>query len=297
VVFLSITGNEAAGLMQALRLYQARCIHSGFGGRMTTDDLRAFHVGIVAGTSEGAALCYRTLCRKADEAIEHNMHPEITLHAFPLRLYLDAIDLDDWASVAALMSHSAAKLVRAGADVIVCPNNTLHKAFDLVESSVPWLHIAEPVVKEIARRKWRRVGILGTQIVMEGSIYSLRLKQSGINAVIPGKDDRVLIQHIIRAELIAGLFTAQSRRFLQKVIAEMAADGVEAVILGCTELPLLLSEEQAALPLLDSTSLLAQAALDHPRERPPALWIPHEAREAWILGPTTALVDASLYRS
>jgi aspartate racemase len=225
VVFPSITGNEAAGLMQALRLYQARCIHSGFGGRMTTDDLRAFHVGIVAGTSEGAALCYRTLCRKADEAIEHNMHPEITLHAFPLRLYLDAIDLNDWASVAALMSHSAAKLVRAGADVIVCPNNTLHKAFDLVESSVPWLHIAEPVVKEIARREWRRVGILGTQIVMEGSIYSLRLKQSGINAVIPRKDDRVLIQHIIRAELIAGLFTAQSRRFLQKVIAEMAADG------------------------------------------------------------------------
>ena len=265
---------------------------------MTTDDLRAFHVGIVAGTSEGAALCYRTLCRKADEAIEHNMHPEITLHAFPLRLYLDAIDLNDWASVAALMSHSAAKLVRAGADVIVCPNNTLHKAFDLVESSVPWLHIAEPVVKEIARRKWRRVGILGTQIVMEGSIYSLRLKQSGINAVIPRKDDRVLIQHIIRAELIAGLFTAQSRRFLQKVIAEMAADGVETVILGCTELPLLLSEEQAALPLLDSTSLLAQAALDHPRERPPALWIPHEAREAWILGPTTALVDTNdVYRS
>jgi aspartate racemase len=123
------------------------------------------------------------------------------------------------------------------------------------------------------------------------------LEQSGINAVIPRKDDRVRIQHIIRAELIAGLFTAQSRRFLQKVIAEMAADGVETVILGCTELPLLLSEEQAALPLLDSTSLLAQAALDHPRERPPALGIPHEAREAWILGPTTALVDASLYRS
>ena len=235
---------------------------------MTTDDLRAFHIGIVAGTSEGAALCYRTLCRKADEVIGHNMHPEITLHALPLRLYLDAIDLDDWASVAALMSHSAAKLVRAGADVIVCPNNTLHKAFDLVESSVTWLHIAEPVVKEIARRGWRRVGILGTQIVMKGSIYSLRLKQSGIKAVIPRKDDRVRIQHMIRAELIAGLFTAQSRRFLQNVIAEMAADGVEAVILGCTELPLLLSNEQAVLPLLSSTSLLAQAALDHPRKQP-----------------------------
>lgn len=265
-----------------------------------TDDLieRAHHVGIVAGTSEGAALCYRTLCRKADEVIGHNMHPEVTLHGLPLRLYLDAIDLDDWARVAGLMSHSAAKLVRAGADVIVCPNNTLHKAFDLVESSIPWLHIAEPVVKEIARRGWRRVGILGTQIVMEGSIYSPRLKQSGINAVIPRKDARVRIQHIIRAELIAGLFTTQSRRFLQKVIAEMSADGVEAVILGCTELPLLLSDEQAALPLLNSTSLLAQAALYHPRERPPSLGIPQEADEAYTSGPTTALVDANdVYRS
>lgn len=267
---------------------------------MMTDRLikRAFHVGIVAGTSEGAALCYRTLCREADEVTGHNMHPEITLHALPLRLYLDAIDLDDWASVAGLMSYSAAKLVRAGADVIVCPNNTLHKAFDFVESPVPWLHIAKPVVKEITQRGWRRVGILGTQIVMEGSIYSHRLEQLGINVMIPRKDDRVRIQHIIRAELIAGLFTAQSRRFLQKVIAEMAADGAEAVILGCTELPLLLSDEQAALPLLNSTSLLARAALYHPRERPPSLGIPKEASEACTLGQTTtALMDANVYRS
>ena len=253
---------------------------------MTTDGLRAFHIGIVAGTSEGAALCYRTLCQKAEEVIEYNMHPEITLHALPLRLYLDAIDLDDWVSVAGLMSHSAAKLVRAGADVIVCPNNTLHKAFDLVESAVPWLHIAEPVVKEIVRRGRRRVGILGTQIVMEGSIYSHRLEQLGINAVIPRKDDRVRIQHIIRAELIAGLFTAQSRRFLQRVIAEMAADGAEAVILGCTELPLLFSDEQAALPLLNSTSLLAQAALCYPRERPPSLATLKEGGETCTLRQT-----------
>jgi len=261
---------------------------------MMTDVLiqKAFHVGIVAGTSEGAALCYRILCREADGVTGRNMHPEITLHALPLRFYLDAIDLDDWAGVAGLMSHSAAKLARAGADVIVCPNNTLHKAFDLLESPVPWLHIAKPVVKEIAQRGWRRVGILGTQIVMEGSIYSHRMEQLGINVVIQRKDDRVRIQHIIRAELIVGLFTAQSRRFLQNVIAEMAADGVEAVILGCTELPLLLSDEQAALPLLNSTSLLARAALDHSRERP------QEAGEAFILGQTTtALMNANVYRS
>ncbi|MBX3332041.1 MAG: amino acid racemase [Nitrospira sp.] len=237
---------------------------------MMTDSLieHAIHIGILAGTAEGAALCYRTMCGEADEddITGRNMHPEITLHALPLRYYLDAIDRDDWGTVAALMSHSASKLVRAGADVIVCPNNTLHNAFDLVESPVPWLHIAKPVVNEIAQRGWRRVGILGTQIVMEGAIYSSELEQREVAVVTPNGDDRVRIQRIIRTELVAGRFTAESRLFLQKVIAKMAAEGAEAVILGCTELPLLLSKEQSDLPLLDSTRLLAQAALNYGRQ-------------------------------
>ncbi len=227
---------------------------------------RVSHVGILAGTSEGAALCYRILCREASEVMGSSMHPEITLHALPLGRYLEAVDRDDWARVAGLLSHSIAKLVRVGADIIVCPNNTLHQAFDLVESPVPWLHIAKPVAHEIAQHGWHRVGILGTQIVMEGSIYSRELAQRDIEVVIPMRSDRVRIQHIIRAELIAGLFTVESRVFIQKVVAEMAEEGAEAVILGCTEMPLLLSQEQSALPLLDSTRLLAKAALDYGRQ-------------------------------
>jgi aspartate racemase len=214
------------------------------------------HVGILAGTAEGAALCYRTLCGEAEDVMGHNMHPEITLHSLPLCFYLDAIDRDDWAGVAGLMSQSASRLAQAGADFIICPNNTLHNAFELVESPVPWLHIVKPVVKEIARRRWRRVGILGTQIVMEGTMYSHRLKRQAIDVVIPKKTERVRLQHIIRTELVKGLFANRSRLFVQRVIAGMAAEGAEAVILGCTELPLLISEEQSALPLLDSTRLL-----------------------------------------
>lgn len=226
------------------------------------------HIGIVAGTAEGAALCYRTLCREAENVMGFRyVHPEITLHSFPLDLYLDAIDRDDWGRVATLMSHSASKLAQVGADFIICPNNTLHKAFHFVESPVPWLHIAKPVVKEIVRCRWHRVGVLGTQTVMEGAVYSQKLRQSGIDVVIPGKDDRIRIQHIIRSELIAGQLTIESRIFLQQVISEMANGGVEAVILGCTELPLFLSEEQSALPLLDSTRLLAQAALRYGVQR------------------------------
>lgn len=209
------------------------------------DDLieRAPHIGIVAGTAEGAALCYRTLCREAEDVMGHNMHPEITLHSLPLRFYLDAIDRDDWAGVAGYMSQSASRLAQAGADFIICPNNTLHKAFELVESPVPWLHIAKPVVKVIEQRRWRRVGILGTRSVMEGGVYAHRLQQSHIDAVIPEQDDRVRIQHIIRTELVAGLFTSRSRKFFQRVIAGMAAEGADAVILGCTELPLLFSDD------------------------------------------------------
>lgn len=222
---------------------------------------RVPHIGIVAGTAEGAALCYRTLCLEGEKVMGRYMHPEITLHSLPLRHYLEAVDQDDWSGVAALLSQSAATLTQAGADVIICPNNTLHRAFDLVHSSVPWLHIAEPVVMEATQRRWRRVGILGTQIVMEGSVYSHRLQQADIDAVIPEQDDRIRIQHIIRTELITGRFTTESRGFVQGVIARLKARGAQAVVLGCTELPLLMTEDQSALPLLDSTRLLARAAL------------------------------------
>ncbi len=220
------------------------------------------HIGIVAGTAEGAALCYRILCQEAESVMgRRHAHPEVTLHSFSLHRYLDAIDQNDWSGVAALLSQSAAKLAQVGADVIICPNNTLHKAFPLVESPVPWVHIARPVVREIEANRWRRVGILGTQTVMEGSVYSEPLRQSNIDLIVPEQNDRARIQHIIRHELIAGIRTVHSALFVQQVIAEMALNGAEAVILACTELPLLMAGYQTAVPLLDSTRLLAQAAL------------------------------------
>lgn len=220
------------------------------------------HIGIVAGTAEGAALCYRILCQEAEGVMGRRYaHPEVTLHSFSLHRYLDAIDQDDWTGVAALMTQSAAKLAQVGANLIICPNNTLHKAFRLVESPVPWLHIARSVVREVEARRWHRVGILGTQTVMEGSVYSEPLHQSNIDIIAPAQDDRARIQQIIRQELIAGVRTEKSALFIQKVIVEMALNGAEAVILACTELPLLMAGYQATVPLLDSTRLLARAAL------------------------------------
>lgn len=219
------------------------------------------HIGIVAGTADGAALCYRTLCHEAERLRGRHAHPEITMHAHPLEAYLDSIDSDDWAGVAALMSRSASVLAQAGAELIICPNNTLHRAFDFVTSSVPWVHIADAVEAEASRRKYRQVGLLGTQAVMEGSVYQPRFEKEGIEIVLPPASQRIELDRIIRTELIRGAYTSQSREHVRRIVATMAATGVEAVILGCTELPLLLPQEVSALPLLDSTRLLAAEAL------------------------------------
>jgi aspartate racemase len=219
------------------------------------------HIGIVAGTADGAALCYRTLCHDAERLMGRHAHPEITMHALPLDAYLAFIDASDWSGVAALMSRSAFVLAHAGADLIICPNNTLHRAIEFVSSPVPWLHIATAVGAEVICRNFRKVGLLGTHVVMEGAVYHPVFEQHGIEIVLPQARERMDLDRIIRTELIRGHYPPRSRQQVQDMISIMAANGAEAVILGCTELPLLLADAPSSLPLLDSTRLLATAAL------------------------------------
>lgn len=219
------------------------------------------HIGIVAGTADGAALCYRTLCHEAERFLGPQGVPEITMHALPLDAYLSSIDAGDWSGVGSLLSRSASVLTQAGSELIICPNNTLHRAFDFVVSSVPWIHIASAVLAEATRRGYRTVGLLGTRAVMEGPVYQPMFERQGIELVLPLMSERIELDKMIRAELIRGEFTSRSRVSARRIISRMAADGVEAAILGCTELPLLFSEQPSDLPLLDSTRLLATAAL------------------------------------
>ncbi|MDR4466076.1 MAG: amino acid racemase [Nitrospira sp.] len=219
------------------------------------------HIGIVAGTAEGAALCYQTICREAEPFLGLHAHPEMTMHAFSLRDYLELIDAEQWEAVADLLSQSSANLARAGADFIVCPNNTLHGAFDAVCSPIPWLHIAEVVAAEVCQQGRRRVGLLGTRSVMEGSVYRNKLKKVGVDLELPCAFDQVQLHAMILTEMIRGHLSAPSRYKLYMMIRSMKEQGCDAVILGCTELPLFVTEEQSVLPLLDSTRLLAQAAI------------------------------------
>jgi len=190
-------------------------------------------------------------------------HPEITMHTYPLSEYMRHIEVDRWDGVAELMLSSAEKLARVGADFIICPDNTIHQAFDRVvdKSSLPWLHIAEEVASEAAGRNYRRLGILGTRYLMEGPVYPTKLAAKKINHSIPDTNERRRINEIILDELVKGRFTEESRRYFNEVIDRLKDQGCDAAVLACTEIPLLLTEDDSSLPTLDSTRILARAAL------------------------------------
>lgn len=222
------------------------------------------NIGIVACSTEGAALCYRTISLEGAQRLGRHAHPEVSLHSFSLAQYMKSIDAGDWAGVAELMLASAEKLARAGADFLICPDNTIHQAFDLVEhrSPRPWLHIAREVAAEAKRCGYRRLGVLGTRYLMEGPVYPEALKRAGIEHRVPSAVERERINQIIFDELVYGRFLPQSLAYYVNVIRALKNEGYDAVVLGCTEIPLLVTPEVSPLPVLDSTRLLARAAVE-----------------------------------
>ena len=221
------------------------------------------HIGIVACSAEGAALCYRTICAEAPHHMVENMHPEISMHTHPLGEYMVHIRSGDWPGVAKLMLSSVNKLSDIGAELAVCPDNTIHQAFDLVtaESPIPWLHIAEAVADEAKGNGFRNLAITGTKYLMTGSVYADILEKRGISYQIPDSDDREKINTIIFDELVKGVFLEKSRLRFNEVVQKLKDRGCDAVVLGCTEIPLLVDPNDCPLPTIDSTRLLARAAL------------------------------------
>jgi aspartate racemase len=221
------------------------------------------HIGIVACSAEGAALCYRTICTEAPQEMGTHTHPEVTMHTYPLSEYMVSIRTGEWDKVAELMVSSADKVARVGADFAVCPDNTIHQAFDIVKSrsTIPWLHIAEAVGGEAKRRKLKHLGILGTTYLMTGSVYPGALAAFDISSEIPDEEDRTHINDIIFTELVNGVFLEKSRLYFNEVIGKLRNRGCDAVVLGCTEIPLIVDPSDCPLPTLDSTRLLARAAI------------------------------------
>jgi aspartate racemase len=220
------------------------------------------HIGIVACSAEGAALCYRTICVDGAGFLGPHAHPEVSMHTPSLAAYVKCLDANDWQGVGELMLASARKLAQIGAAFLICPDNTLHRALPWVEpqSPLPWLHIAEVVATEAARRGFRCLGLTGTRWLVDSEVYPEKLTARGLSYVRPNAIDCQEINRIIMDELVCGVFKPEAIAY-QHVIGGMKDAGCDAVVLGCTEIPLIMNDANSPLPTLDSTRLLARAAL------------------------------------
>lgn len=221
-------------------------------------------VGIVGCSAEGAALCYRTICVEGAAHFGRHGHPPVVMHTHPLADYVRCLDAGDLEGVAALMLDSAQRLAAAGAAFLVCPDNTIHQALPIVlpRSPRPWLHIADSVAGEAHARGLRRLALLGTRWLVASEVYPQRLAAAGIGCVRPRPAECDEVHRVIMDELVCSRFEPASTAALCEVVSRLARDeGCDGVVLGCTELPLVLSDANSPLPVLDSTRLLARAAL------------------------------------
>jgi aspartate racemase len=221
------------------------------------------HIGIVACSAEGASLCYRTICAEGPQHLGPHAHPEVSMHTPSLAATMQHIYRGDWAGVGEIMLASATRLASIGADFLICPDNTIHQALPYVEprSPLPWLHIADVVAAAAQQRGFRRVGLTGTQWLVESDVYPERLAARGVDCMRPAPDDRAEMNRIIMDELVCGVFRPEAIAWFQRVMRQMQQAGCDAVILGCTEIPLIMHDGNSPLPTLDSTRLLARAAL------------------------------------
>jgi aspartate racemase len=221
------------------------------------------HIGIVACSAEGAALCYRTICVEGAALFGPHAHPEVSMHTPSLADYMAHIYRNDWLGVGELMLASAEKLKKTGADFLICPDNTIHQALPhvLPRSPLPWLHIAEVAAEEAVSRGFRRIGITGTKWLVDSEVYPQKLSARGLEYVRPSTAERDECNRIIMDELVCSSFKPESIGYFQQVIARLKDQGCDAVVLGCTEIPLIIDDANSPLPTLDSTRLLARAAL------------------------------------
>jgi aspartate racemase len=221
------------------------------------------HIGIVACSAEGAALCYRTVCTEGATLLGAHAHPEVSMHTHALAEYVKCLDRGDWPGVGELMLSSARKLATIGADFLICPDNTIHQALPHVEprSPLPWMHIAEVVADHAAERGFRRLGLTGTRWLVQSEVYPEKLKPRGLECLRPTAAERDEINRVIMDELVNGVFKPAAVSYFQRVFDRMKGEGCDAVILGCTEIPLIMDDSNSPLPTLDSTRLLARAAV------------------------------------
>lgn len=223
------------------------------------------HIGIVAVSSEGASLCYRTICREAPTLMGRFAHPDISIHTPSFKRYMDFLHMEDWEGVASLLKDSIARVVSSGAEFAIIPDNTVHRVFEEVSlrAPVPLISIAEVVAEECETRGYRTVGVLGTNWIMRGPVYPQVLRKRGIRTIVPEEAGREIVNSVIFNDLVPGSVKESSTSAIIGEIERLEERGCEAVILGCTEIPIIINSENSPIPIIDSTRLLARKALQY----------------------------------
>jgi len=226
------------------------------------------HVGIVACSAEGAALCYRTIAQVAERYLGDYYHPTVTMHSIAMGEWMPALNAGDYRQVGELMLKSAKVVASAGADFAICPDNSCHLSWDyfIRASPIPWLHIGEVVAADARRNGWKKAGLLGTRFTMNSSMYREVFRRHSMEVLSPTSADQTIIDDAIWSELVRGNFPERSRLRYNQVIGRLRDEHCDCVILGCTEIPLLVRADDCPLPTLDSTRLLARAAVEHALE-------------------------------
>jgi aspartate racemase len=221
--------------------------------------------GILAHSSEGAALCFLTFCREGFREMGQHMHPDVMLDCAAMGHVMAAWDAGDHAAVRAFLAESIQRLADGGCDFFACPDNTAHISLELPgpELPLPGLNIADVVAECAAEFGMKRVAVLGTRFTMGGPVYRRALPALGIEPRFPSDDERADIDRIIFDELVEGVFTEPSKSRYVEIIARLKKEeGCDGVALVCTEIPLLVTPEISPLPTLDSTRLLSRAAFE-----------------------------------
>lgn len=220
-------------------------------------------IGIVAHSFEGGTLCFLTACREGAKHLGPHMHPNIIMSAIPMGLSMESWQSEDYTTVGKFLSQGVQQVADAGAQFYVCPDNTAHIVLEKIanELPIPGLHIAEVVCSEIDNNNWKTVGLLGTKWTMTGPVYAKAIQKRGLKYIIPEEPMQGKLNTAIFEELCQGIFNKQTIELFVHAIDDLRLKGAECVILGCTEIPLIITPDNSPLPVLDSTRLLAKYAV------------------------------------
>lgn len=220
-------------------------------------------IGIVAHSAEGGALCFQTACREGQKHLGEHMHPTVTVSCIPMGLSMPGWESDEHEAVGKYLAQGVQQVADSGADFYVCPDNTAHIVLEKIADRLPLpgLHIAEVVCHEINQHGWQKVGLLGTKWTMTGPVYQQVMEKQNLQRLIPEANMRERLNNAIFDELCPGIFDGKATGLFLHAIEDLKARGAECVILGCTEIPLIITPDNSPLPVLDSTRLLAKYAV------------------------------------